>query len=176
MLPGTNTKKHLFYHADRAASLKEFQEIMLDSNGLSYFGKAYWPIFISKNIEEMNSAQKREFYLEQIKNETRYSLYASRMQCIFGANSINEAIVFAESIVPRPENPIPIIEIFADRFWTLDTNWLDYDYHDMQLHYYRNYWDAVISNHSPKIGQRRPPQLEVLIALPATTGKIVHIV
>lgn len=169
-------KRHVFYHADRAASLQEYQEIILDTNGLSYFGKAYWPAFHSKNIEEMNSSQKREFYLEQIKRESKYSLYASRMQCIFGAISINEAVVFAKSIVPRPANPIPIIEIFAERFWTLDTNWLDYDNNDMQLDYYRNYWDAIISNHCPQVGQRQPPRLEVLIALPATTGKVVHIV
>ncbi|MBL7744508.1 MAG: hypothetical protein JNN00_13645 [Chitinophagaceae bacterium] len=176
MLSEKINQRHVFYHADRAASLQEYQEIKLDTDGLSYFGKAYWSVIQSKNIEEMNSAQKREFYLEQIKNEPRYSLYASRMQCIFGANSINEAIIFAESIAPRPNNPIPIIEVFAERFWTLDTNWLDYDNNQMQLDYYRNYWDAIISNHCPQVGQRRPPRLEVLMALPITTGKIVHIV
>ncbi len=124
----------------------------------------------------MNSAQTREFYLEQIINEPEYSPYTSRMQCIFGANSINEAIVFAESILPGPDNLIPIIEIFADRFWTLDINWLDYDWDHLQLNYYRNYWDARISNQCPKVGQRRQPWLEVLKVLPATTGKIVHTV
>lgn len=33
---------------------------------------------------------------------------------------------FAQTIFPIPDNPIPIFEIFADRFWTLDSTWLDY--------------------------------------------------
>lgn len=169
-------RKHLFYHADRATLLKENQEITLDKNGLSYFGKAYWHIFQTNKLEEMNEAQQREFHLENIKREERYSLYASRLQSIFAANTINEAIIFAESIVPKPSHPIPIIEIFADRFWNLDTNWLDYEGSLTNLNNYRNYWDGLITNHHPKVGERRPPRLEVMIALPATTGKIVHIV
>ncbi len=50
----------------------------------------------------------------------------SRLQSIFAANTVAEAIVFANSIIPKPNHAIPIIEIFADRFWTLDSNWLDY--------------------------------------------------
>lgn len=169
-------RKHIFYHADRTASLKEDQEIKLDENGLSNFGKVYWPIFQTKQFEEMDLVQQREFHLEKIKQESRYSLYASRLESIFAANSIMDAIMFANSIVPKPTHPIPIIEIFADRFWSLDSNWLDFESPPINLDYYRNYWDGKITNHHPKVGVRRPPRLEVMIALPAATGKIVHIV
>jgi len=168
--------KHVFYHADRASLLKENQEITLDENGLSYFGRAYWDILQTKKLEEMNIAQQREFHLENIKRESRYSLYSSRLQSIFAANTINEAIIFAKSIVPKPSYPIPIIEIFGNRFWNLDTNWLDYEGSLTNLNNYRNYWNGLITNHLPVVGERRPPRLEVMIALPATTGKIVHLV
>ena len=169
-------RKHVFFHADRSASLKEGQEIELDENNLSYFGRVYWPVFQTVQFEEMNPAQQREFYLDQIKNERAYSLYSSRLQSIFAANSIPEAIIFANSIIPKPNHPIPIVEIFAVKFWTLDSNWLDYANVSKRSEYYRNYWDGIISNHHPEEGPRRPPRLEVMIALPATTGKIVHIV
>jgi len=169
-------RKHIFYHADRAALLKENQKITLDENGLSYFGKAYWRIFQTKGFEEMNPAQQREFHLENIRKEPRYYLYASRLQSIFAASTINEAIIFANSIVPKPIHPIPIIEILADRFWNLDTNWLDFEGSVTNLKNYRNYWDGLITNHHPTVGERRPPRLEVMIALPATTGNIVHVI
>lgn len=171
------TTSHIFYHADRAASLKEGQIISLDENDLSYFGKAYWPTINTKSVEEMDPMQLREYYLEMIKREPIYFQYASRMQSIFAANTITEAIAFANSIVPKPSYPIPIIEIFADRFWSLDSNWLDYETRSVQqqIENYRNYWDGKISNHHPEEGKRKPPMLEVMIALPAITGKIVHI-
>lgn len=169
-------RKHVFYHADRGASLKEYQEITLDENGLSYFGRTYWHTFQIKKFEKLNDAEQREFHLENIKKEPRYSLYASRLQSIFAANTINEAIIFANTIVPKPTHPIPIIEIFADRFWNLDTNWLDFEGSLTNLNNYRSYWDGLITNHHPTVGERRPPLLEVMIALPAMTGKIVHVV
>ena len=169
-------QKHVFYHADRAATLKENQLIELDENNLSYFGKCYWDILHNKPVEEMEPAQQREYFLELIKRETRYSLYSSRLQSIFAANTIVEAIGFAKSIVPKPSHVIPIIEVFADKFWTLDSNWLDYIGAPDQFEHYRSYWDGIISNHHPEVGDRRPPRLEVLISLPASTGKIVYMV
>ena len=169
-------RKHLFYHADRSASLSENQEIILGEDSLSNFGRIYWPTLKTKHVEEMDSNQQREFHLENIKNEPRYSLYASRLQSIFAANTLAEAIVFANSIFPKPNHAIPIIEIFADKFWTLDSNWLDYEGGSNKLENYRKYWDGIISNHRPQVGERRPPRLEVLIPLPAVTGKIVHVV
>lgn len=169
--------RFIFYHADRSASLKESQPLELDENGLSYFGRTYWPAFQTKTIEQLSDTQLREFYLEEIKKKPEYHLYASRLQSIFAANSIAEAIVFAESIVPRPDHPIPIIEIYAERFWTLDSNYLDYtSSHQQQINNYHNYWDGRVSNHRPSLGERRPPMLEVMIALPARTGKVVHVV
>jgi hypothetical protein len=168
--------KYIFYHADRAATLKENQPIELDDNNLSYFGKCYWNIFKNKPVAEMGPAQQREYFLEQIKQETRYSLYSSRLQSIFAANTVAEAILFANSIVPKPNHVIPIFEIFAEKFWTLDSNWLDYIDAPDQFEHYRSYWDGIISNHRPEVGDRRPPRLEVLISLPASTGKIVYMV
>jgi hypothetical protein len=168
--------KHIFYHADRAATLKEGQELLLDENGLSYFGKVYWPAIQDKQFDEMNDAEQREFCLHQIHSRPEYSLYTSRLQSIFAASSIAEAIVFANSIEPKPNHPIPIIEIFSDRFWTLDTVWLDYVIRTDGLDHFVNYWKGKISNHHPKVGERMPPRLEVMIALPATAGKIVYIV
>lgn len=91
-------RKHVFYHADRSASLKEYQEIGLDENKLSYFGRVYWPIFQTKKVEEMNAVQKREYYLDKVKKEPRYTLHSSRLQSLFAANTIAEAIIFANSI------------------------------------------------------------------------------
>jgi hypothetical protein len=169
-------RRHIFYHADRYSLLKEGQEIILDENNLSYFGKTYWSVFQSTPFEEMDSTQQREFLLETIKNEPYYFRYPSRLQAIFAANTIAEAIIFANSIVPKSNQDIPIIEIFADKFWTLDSNWLDYEGSLTNPDNYRKYWNGVISNHNPQYGERRPPRLEVMIALPAIAGKIVHVV
>jgi hypothetical protein len=168
--------KHVFYHADRSASLKEEQKIELGEDGLSNFGRVYSLILEATPGVQMNPEHQREFYLEHVRRELRYASYASRLQSIFAANTIAEAIIFANSIFPIPTHRIPIIEILAERFWTLDSNWLDYENEAKRVDYYRNYWEAIISNHRPDIGERRPPRLEVIIALPAFTGKIVHVV
>jgi hypothetical protein len=165
---------HRFYHADRARTLTERQEIALDDRGLSRFGAAYWDAINSKRFEDMNDAEQREYLLEQIKSDPRFNAYTSRMKAIFGANSIEEARFFARSINPRPEHKIPIYEIYASIFWTLDTNWLDYTTnHENRIKYFREYWYAAISNHNPDDGERKPPSLEVLIALPARVGEVV---
>lgn len=166
----------VFYHADRLGSLKEHQDIVLKANGLSAFGSVYWPAFQSKHVHEMNNAERREFYLEEIRKEERYSLYASRLKSIFAANSLAEAIIFANSIDPRPNHPIPIIEIFSNKFWSLDSNWLDFLAGERTIDNFRNYWDGIITNHRPINGERRPPRIEVMIQLPARTGRIVHVV
>lgn len=166
---------HRFYHADRAGSLAEHQTVELNADQLSRFGSEYWSIISEGHTAEMSDAQLREFHLEQIRRQSRFSVYASRMQSIFAANSLEEAIRFAEIVTPVPANPIPIIEIFAESFWSLDMNWLDYDCPiNQRLQYYEKYWYAEISNHRPTQGERRPPRIEVMIALPARTGRIVH--
>lgn len=168
---------HKFYHADRNASLVEGQEINLDENQLSRFGEEYWPVISQRDISKMNEAQLREFHLEEIRKEATFSAYTSRLQCMFGANSLDDAIWFAKSIIPVPDKPIPIIEIYSEKFWSLDMNWLDYKCScEQSIAYYRKYWYAEISNHCPKEGERKPPKLEVLIALPAKAGKVIHYV
>ena len=168
---------HKFYHADRNASLIEGQDILLDQNQLSRFGATYWPAISSKNPADMTDAEKREFHLEEVRREKTFSNYTSRLQSMFAANSIHEAIMFAKAITPIPDNPVPIIEIYAEKFWTLDMNWMDYKCsHEQTIKYYRKYWYSEITNHCPKEGVRRPPRLEVLIALPAKAGKTVDTV
>ena len=168
--------RFVFYHADRSASLQENQPLVLDEYQLSRFGRTYWPAFEQKQPHEMTDTELREFRLEQVRTHPNYQLFASRLQSIFAANSIAEAIIFAQQITPRPVHPIPIIEIYAERFWTLDSNWLDYVNDAEQIDNYHKYWSGRISNHRPATGDRRPPRLEVMIALPARTGKIVHTV
>lgn len=170
--------RFVFYHADRGATLRENQNIDLDERYLSRFGQIYWDAYGKGVVEEMNDNEKREYYLEQVRTN-QFSHIRSRFQSIFAANTIEEATIFATSIIPLPTHPIPIIEIFADTFYTHDTNWLDYEPINLEsrLAYYRSYWWAEISNHQPKAGKnRRFPRLEIMIPLPATTGKIVHTV
>ncbi|RFM36037.1 hypothetical protein [Chitinophaga silvisoli] len=156
--PGT----HVFYHADRSATLKEGQRIELNEYNLSKFGMIYWPIINQKSVDEMEDSCKREYLLELVRQHPDYSLYTSRLQSIFAANSLTDAISFAKEISPRPLHPIPIIEIYANRFWNLDSNWLDFDNEVKQIENFHNYWNGRISNHRPEVGLRRPPRIEVM--------------
>ncbi|MFY0255366.1 hypothetical protein ACDQ55_15575 [Chitinophaga sp. 30R24] len=169
-------REFVFYHADRSASLKEGQRIELNENDLSVFGETYWHVFQTKTVEEMDSTQRREFYLEKIRREPEFVLYTSRLQCIFAANTLAEAIVFAQAITPVPSHPIPIYEIYADRFWNLDTTWIDFVEGPNQFAQYRSYWHGKICNYRPSKGERCIPKVEVLIPLPARIGKIVYTV
>jgi len=70
---------------------------------------------------------------------------------------------------------VPVFEVFASKYWSLDMNWLDYmTGHDQRVNYLRDYWLASITNHNPETGMRRPPQIEVLMALPVKIGKVVE--
>ncbi len=165
---------HRFYHADRAGLLKPGMTISFNAQGFSRFGQSYYQAHAQKKFEAMSDAEQREYLLESIRREDKFAGYESRLKCIFGSNSIAEAEAFANEIVPRPSHDIPIYEVFASRFWNLDTNWLDYKCeHEQRVKYLREYWYGAISNHSPAEGPRRPPKLEVLIALPATVGNRV---
>lgn len=166
---------HRFYHIDRERQLTEGQVIELDDRGLSRFGSVYWDAISAKPFEELNDAEQREYLLEQIKKESNFSLYTSRMQAFFGANTIEDAKRFAEKIEPKSVEKIPIFEVFSSVFWTFDMNWLDYASDlETRTRYLRDYWFATISNHNPNTGERKPPHLEVMMALPVTIGKIVE--
>ena len=52
---------------------------------------------------------------------------------MFAALTTEDAIVFGNSITPKPKYPIPIIETFTDKFWTLESNWLDYKYDNLKF-------------------------------------------
>lgn len=165
---------HRFYHADRYLNLVEGQIIELDSNGLSRFGAAYWEAISTRPFEQLSQAEEREWLLEREKQDPKFAFYPSRMQSFFAANTIDDARRFVEKSNDKPHDKVPIFEVFASEFWTLDMNWLDYAT-DLQtrLSYIRQYWYAAISNHSPAEGERRPPLLEVLMKPPVRVGKIV---
>lgn len=166
--------EHVFYHADRHALLSEGMTLELNDRGLSRFGDCYWQAISQKPLGEMSKAEFREYMAEKVYREPVFHNYASRLQCCFGALSVSDAKRYAAEITPKPDHPVPIYEIYATRFWTLDMAWLDYETDAETFeNYCRRYWYAEISNHSPKSGPRRSPQLEVLIALPARVGKIV---
>jgi len=166
---------HRFFHIDRQKSLTEGQEITLDNRGLSRFGTVYWDAICTKGFDEMSHAEQREHLLENLRNEPRFSAYTSRMQAFFGVNTLDDARRFAEKIEPKPDYKVPVFEVFASTFWTLDMNWLDYSTdHETRVKYCREYWYAAISNHNPEVGERKPPHLEVIMALPVRIGKIVE--
>jgi hypothetical protein len=167
-------RQFLFYHADRDATLKENQTVELDENNLSRFGSIYWPALQNLKFEDMNPAQRREYMAERVKREPQYQSLPSRLQSIFAANSIEEAIKFAKCISPMPDHNVPIFEIYAGRFWNFDSIWLDFLNPSASYEPYFNYWEGILSNHRPMEGIRHPPRIEVLIPLPATIGSIVH--
>lgn len=166
--------EHVFYHADRHALLSEGMTLELNAQGVSRFGECYWQAFNEKQPGDMSVEEFREYVAEKVRREPAFQGYASRLQCCFAALSITDAKRYAVEINPRPEHSIPIYEIYAEHFWTLDMAWLDYvtDAETFES-YCRSYWYREITNHRPRSGARRSPQLEVLIALPARVGKIV---
>lgn len=161
-----------FFHADRSCALSPGQKIELDANGLSAVGRQYSTAIQTKSWEALTAAERREFLAERVKRDPKFAnAYVSRMQAFFGANSILEATAFANAIDPRPPGRIPIFEVFARSFWTMDSAWLDYD--PPQETNFVQYWYGSISNSAPSSGDRRPPALEVLMALPVRIGEIV---
>lgn len=167
-------QSHCFYHADRYQSLSVGQSIELDQHSLSRFGAQYHSIIDKNDPSAFNSQQTREFYLENIR-ASRFQTRPSRLSVLFAALTIEDAVWYAHNIKPKPNYEIPIYEIEAHNFITLDMNWLDYkvsDYH-IVTQCYQSYWWGEISNHNPSEGPRRPPRLEVLISLPARVGSLV---
>lgn len=167
-------QSHRFYHADRCQSLSSGQYIELDQNHLSRFGTQYHSIISNTDPSLLDKPQKREFLLEKIRS-SRFKDRPSRLSVLFAALTIEDAIWYAQNIKPKLEYKIPIYEIEANFFITLDMNWLDYnvDNNEILVQYYHSYWWGEISNHNPSEGPRRPPRLEVLISLPARVGSLV---
>ncbi|EMB3082302.1 hypothetical protein U8233_002278 [Providencia rettgeri] len=171
-------QKYRFYHADRANSLHS--GMIIDIDGLSMFGKQYTNIYdLHKTVKDLSDSENRERTLEYVRqNISAFSIRPSRLSSFFAALSIEDAIYFAKSITPIIYGKINIYEVFADKFFTCDSNWLDYkpsndaDY----LEYAKRYWWGEITNHAPVTGGRRPPKLEVLLSSPILVGALVHTV
>jgi hypothetical protein len=166
---------HTFYHVDRSQQLQEGQVLELDSNKLSKFGNVYWHVIKNKPVHELSDAERREMLLEEIRRtHLNRDFYESRMRCFFGANSIEDAKRFHHQVGDKPPHAVPIYEVTASRFWSLDMNWLDFVVDDrMQRENMRRYWYGEITNHNPENATRQPPLLEVMMSLPVTIGKIV---
>ncbi|KER03380.1 hypothetical protein [Photorhabdus temperata] len=99
----------------------------------------------------------------------------SRLSSFFAALSIDDALLFAKEIIPRPDHPVNIYEVFSEDFLTLDSSWLDYDANPTKrIEYAKYYWWGEITNHKPLHGERRPPRLEVLLSTPVRVGKVVE--
>jgi len=165
---------HKFYHVDRFKQLKEGDVLQLNERNLSRFGSIYWDAITTKLFNQMTDAEQREFLLEDIKQGSKYAAYISRMQAFFGSNSLEDAKRFYEAINPKQDHPVPVYEVFASKFWSLDMNWLDFSNPNLAERRADcvDYWHARISNHNPESGDRRGPLLEVMMALPVTVGKI----
>ncbi|MEZ2829047.1 DUF2441 domain-containing protein [Serratia liquefaciens] len=167
-----------FYHADRHSLMSEMSTILPMYNNTSKFGNFYIPRFQSLDPKiTMDGPTQRELLLENIR-AVQFPQQPSRLSCLFAANTIPDAKAFALSIVPTPSHSIRIFEVFASKFVILDSIWLDYDTADMEtrIQYYKQYWWATISQHTPATYERKAPMLEVLLPLPVRMGRIVSIV
>lgn len=162
-----------FFHADRRGQLVENTQLDLDERKLSPFGRVYWDDINNHRSDpnKLSKAAQREYIVEEIrKAELPHAL--SRFQCFFGANYVEDAVRFAKSIEPIPKLPVGIYEVFATQFITLDMNHIDIDPSDPDFaQYVRWYWRRVISNHGPPSGNRKAPNLEVLMHFPVRVGR-----
>ena len=169
-------RKYTLYHADRTNRLSPGMEIKANEQGLSVFGVHYLSALHSNDISKVSDPTvQREALTENIRQQL-FERQPSRFECMFGANTIDDACYFGRSIVPLPPHPIKIYEIYCDSFSVHDMNWLDYtpDNFDVQVEYIKKYWWAEISQHRPEKGERMIPRLEALIRLPATVGNVVY--
>lgn len=163
----------LFYHADRFGTLSPGMALSVDDKGLSRFGTEYWNRMHSTPVEAMDGNLFREFCAEQACRQLNFPW--SRHACMFAAETIEQAIEFANVIEPRPVRPITIYEIQPKGSVSRhDMTWLTYDVGPEQLlQYCHSYWRGEETNHQPAYGERTPPRWEVLIPMPASVGRAV---
>jgi len=161
-----------FFHADRYSSLTPGQELVTDERGLSAFGSVYWSQIQGEPEPGAEDAVIREYCAERAVHIVGFPW--SRHCSIFAAESIEEAVAFARAVMPVPDRPIPVYEIYAERFSKHDMTWLDYRVEVGRLiEYCCAYWSGEASNHQPATGPRKPPQWEIVIPLPARVGRLV---
>lgn len=154
-----------YYHADRNSSLIPGQELVEDHRGLSAFGAVYWSHIQTAPTLDATDEVIREYCAEQALRRVGFPW--SRNCCLFAAETIDQAIAFARSIDPVPDNPIHIYQVFGERASLHDMTWLDYRADiGLLIDYCCAYWRGEASNHQPAEGPRKPPQWEVLLPLP----------
>jgi hypothetical protein len=167
-----------FFHADRACSLVAGQEIHLNNQNLSTFGSVYWHAMSTKQFDDLTPQEQREYVLEEVRSSFQpYQHYASRMQSFFGSNRIEDALIFAEDLLPKPINRIPIYEVYADQYWSFDMTWTDHiGPINLLREYAHKYWQGAITNHESLNGDKRAPCIEVMMRLPIQIGQVVSYV
>ena len=99
-----------YYHVDRGRSLRAGLALSL-KDGLSVFGQAYWFKITANPPRLDDDATRREHSLETLRRERFGNLPGSRMTALFAAATLEEALLFAERIEPRPMVPVPIFEV-----------------------------------------------------------------
>uniref|UniRef100_UPI0035C7652D DUF2441 domain-containing protein n=1 Tax=Serratia quinivorans TaxID=137545 RepID=UPI0035C7652D len=169
-------RKFNFYHADRMNTLTP--RTTLIPNGLySRFGEFYVNRMHSNDINIISDPNvQREMIAEDIRQK-RFPMHPSRLSCLFAANTIDDACRFALHVVPKPNYPIKIFEVFAENFTVLDMKWLDFDVDTIKkMSYVEQYWYSSITQHKPDQGDRSLPMLEVLLPLPVEIGDVVKVV
>jgi hypothetical protein len=165
---------HTFYHADRARTLQENMTVDPDEDGYSRFGQTYKQI-MTVHETDLSVAELREKNLEFVRLGSPFNgIPPSRFGSLFGALTIESAVAFAKAVLPVPDYRIPIFEVMATEFGTFDMNWVDYDSPpERAIENYRHYWYGEITNHNPRVGNRRPPMIEIAMVLPVRIGKLV---
>jgi len=159
-----------YYHVDRGRSLRAGLTLSLE-DGLSVFGQAYWFRITTKPPKLDDDATRREHSLETLRRERFGNLPGSRMTALFAAATLEDALLFAERIEPRPAEPVPIFEVSAARAEHRDSLWLDFVAPpDRTTAYHEAYWRGETTNHRPATGARRDPHFEVVLQLPVLVG------
>lgn len=168
-------REFVFYHADRAGTLAMGMELGLNPLGYSLFGATYAGAIAHGDITRMSADERREYLLEVVRQQPPFNgQLTSRLQCLFAANTVDEAMKFAATIEPTPVVPVGIFEVFATSFRICDQNFLDYVVPDhIFREYCKQYWFSEISHHTPTTGERKLPMLEVLLPLPVRIGQRV---
>ncbi|GEM_PF-6536489 len=159
-----------YYHVDRGRSLRAGLALPL-KDGLSVFGQAYWFKITANPPRLDDDATRREHSLETLRRERFGNLPGSRMTALFAAATLEEALLFAERIEPRPMVPVPIFEVTSSRAESRDSLWLDFVAPpDRTEAYHEAYWRGETTNHRPAVGPRRDPHFEVVLQHPVQVG------
>jgi len=187
----------IYYHLDRSGLLEEGQEISLDPQQPSRFGRNYWQIFERFGITEIsdeykdkakllkNYAEYREFWLELFRLNDPYLKelnVPSRLNCFFVVQNVDDAISFASRVASAKNSAnysYKIFEVITNQLnpTSLDMAWLDFEFprdYTKFGYYYRHYWLGDKIDDDDNIVQKSKSIIEILLDQPLTIGKEVN--